>query len=85
MRTIEFKDKICNIEQLSQELKNGGYDIHGVSYDSGTNITYIHLTDNEIKTPSSIVTNHTGTPPIKTAPKTFKEQVEDILREKELI
>lgn len=58
MKDILFNKQVVPWK-LHKELVASGFDIAGVSYDAGTNITTTHLNDTETKDPSNVVNSHT--------------------------
>lgn len=63
MKDITFK-QLVNVSQLHKILVTAGFDIDGVSYDSGTGIATIHLKDTEIKDPTNIMASYVYTAPV---------------------
>jgi len=82
MKNLKFKKKV-NVETLTAELKAAGFDTYGAS--NSEDNTVIHLKDSEKKDPKNVVEVHKFTELEFPKPKTFKEQVEEVLTEKGLI
>jgi len=61
-------DKKCNIRILTQELKDAGFQIYGVSTYNG--VTIIHLKEEETKDPKPIVDAH-----VYVEPPTIEEEI----------
>ena len=72
MKNIEF-DKKCNVDALTQELKDAGFDIYGVS--CGVK-TVIHLKDTEKKNPEDIVNAHEFAEPLTAEQRIEQEKTE---------
>lgn len=77
--------KKCEVGKLTEELKNAGYDIFGVSGYGGNvekNIkpeTIVHLANTETKDPTSIVNAHVYTAPVITPPRDYGKEIDDLI------
>lgn len=62
MPTFFYNLEHCDAGALHKLLAQNGFDVSGVSFDSGTNITRVDLADTETKDPTSIVNSYIFVP-----------------------